>query len=385
VDEGIGLAEDYVQALENNKLTGKIWRIRSEMITIETPAYTRQFLNQWKSRCYEHFWFPNQQQILDGRMDISVVSIPDEFFRYLYDPELNEIGEGYSEGYVMVQYSPSHTLSYENGKNTYAPYSYFEEGSKLKIGKNEYVVKYGDATRMVYRVCGTVMPTISDHPVIFLPEHHFIEEFGEGMTYALMLDAKHDCYELMRPELERLGLSFAITTDEEVNAATTEMKNKMYTDDREIITSYADIDGRLDQFTETEQALRAIQTVGYSLAGMVFLIGALNIINTSLSSASDRKREFAMLEAVGMTERQLMKMLLAESLYIGGTAVLITVCVGFPIIAFIINTAMDALVSLNWISGLIMLTVCIAVSIMSGLAAFRLTKSSSVVERIKYE
>ena len=69
----------------------------------------------------------------------------------------------------------------------------------------------------------------------------------------------------------------------------------------------------------------------------------------------------------------------------GGAAVLITVGIGFPLIAIIINTAMNALVSLNWLSGVIMLAVCIAVSMLSGLAAFRLTKSAAVVERIKVE
>ena len=78
-------------------------------------------------------------------------------------------------------------------------------------------------------------------------------------------------------------------------------------------------------------------------------------------------------------------MLLTESLYSGGAAVLITVGIGFPLIAIIINTAMNALVSLNWQSGVIMLMVCIAVSVLSGLAVFRLTKSAAVVERIKVE
>lgn len=60
-------------------------------------------------------------------------------------------------------------------------------------------------------------------------------------------------------------------------------------------------------------------------------------------------------------------------------------CIGFPLIAVIINTAMDALVTLHWQSGIMMLTVCIAVSVLSGLAVFRLTKSAAVVERIKVE
>ncbi|MBQ7983729.1 MAG: ABC transporter permease [Clostridia bacterium] len=383
IDEGIALDEGYISALENNAMTKKIWRIRSEMITIETPAYTRRFLKNWKSACYEHYWNPIQQQILDGRMEIAVVGIPDEFFPYLYDTELNEIGDGFNDGYVMVQYSPTHTLSYENGKNTYAPYSYFEEGSTLKIGKNEYTVKYGDATRMTYKVCGTVMAGIVDRPIIFLPEHHFMEEFGEGRTFALLLDTKPDCYERMRFELEQLGEFFALSIDAEVHENFEAMREEMYSDRHDVIESYAAIDGRLDYFTEMEQNLRAIETVGYSLAAMIFLIGALNIVNTALSSAAERRREFAMLEAVGMTDRQMMRMILTESLYSGGAAVLITVCIGFPLISVIINTAMDALVSLHWQSGMIMLTVCIAVSVLSGLAVFRLSKSTSAAERIQ--
>ena len=76
---------------------------------------------------------------------------------------------------------------------------------------------------------------------------------------------------------------------------------------------------------------------------------------------------------------------LYDRMYSGGAAVLITVCVGFPLIAVIINTAMDALVSLHWLSGVMMLAVCITVSILSGLAVFRLTKSAAVMERIKLE
>lgn len=72
-------------------------------------------------------------------------------------------------------------------------------------------------------------------------------------------------------------------------------------------------------------------------------------------------------------------------MYNDSAAVLITVCIGFPLIALIINTAMGALVSLHWLSGVMMLAVCITVLILSGLAVFRLTKSAAVMERIKLE
>lgn len=385
LDEGISLTEEYITTLENSTLTEKVWRLRTTMITMDTPEYTKQFLRNWKAGCNEHFWYPVQQQILDGMMEIVVVGIPDDFFGFLLDSDLNEIGDDYTEGWVLVEYSPTQTYTYSDGNYTYAPYSYFEEGTNLTLGQNRYKVKYGDATRMTHLICGYLSNIALDHPIIYLPEHHFLEEFGEGETYALLLDAKEDCYDLMRAEIERLSEPFRLNVDIERKDAYDALYNSIYTIQKEVVAAYASIDGRLDGFEEMAQNVQAIRTVGYSLAAMIFLIGALNIVNTALSSAAERKREFAMLEAVGMTDRQMMRMLLTESLYSGGVAVLITVCVGFPLITVIINTAMNALVSLNWLSGIIMLAVCIAISILSGMAVFRLTKSAAVVERIRGE
>ncbi len=385
LDEGISLTEEYVAALESSPLTKEIWQLRTTMVMMNTPEYTKQFLRNWKAGCSEHFWEPIQQEILDGIMEIVVVGIPDEFFGFLLDNDLNPIGDGYSDGYVMVQYSPTRTYGYSDGNYTYAPYAYFEEGSKLNLGQNSYQVKYGDDSVMPHLICGYLSGIEINRPIVYLPEHHFLEEFGEGTTYGLLLNAKEDCYDLMRAEIERLSEPFRLNVDVERKDAYDALYNSMFTTQREIVAAYAHIDGRLDGFAEMEQNIRAIQTVGYSLAAMIFLIGALNIVNTALSSAAERKREFAMLEAVGMTDKQMMRMLFTESLYSGGVAVLITACIGFPLIALIINTAMDALVTLHWLSGVIMLAVCIVVSVLSGLAVFRLTKSDAIVERIKVE
>ncbi len=104
LDEGISLTEEYIAALENSPLTKELWRLRTTMITMDTPEYTKQFLRNWKAGCYEHFWFPIQQEILDGTMDIVVVGIPDEFFGTLLDNDLNEIGDDYADGWVVVEY-----------------------------------------------------------------------------------------------------------------------------------------------------------------------------------------------------------------------------------------------------------------------------------------
>jgi len=77
--------------------------------------------------------------------------------------------------------------------------------------------------------------------------------------------------------------------------------------------------------------------------------------------------------------------MLLENFRIAGLAGCITAFVGIPLVTVILRTAMGAAVPISWQAGLLMLAVCIAVSMLSGLAAYQLTKAAPVVERIKVE
>ncbi len=56
-------------------------------------------------------------------------------------------------------------------------------------------------------------------------------------------------------------------------------------------------------------------TMGSALSGIVGLVGVLNFINAVLTGILSRKREFAVLQSVGMTGKQLKTMLVCEGLY----------------------------------------------------------------------
>ena len=58
-----------------------------------------------------------------------------------------------------------------------------------------------------------------------------------------------------------------------------------------------------------------ISVVGIGLAGIIGVIGALNFMNVMLTNVAVRRREFAMMEAIGMTKRQMVGMLSAEGMY----------------------------------------------------------------------
>lgn len=66
----------------------------------------------------------------------------------------------------------------------------------------------------------------------------------------------------------------------------------------------------------------------YGISAFVIIFGLLNMINTLINSAIMRKREFALLQAVGMTNRQLRKMLYIEGAGISIKAVCIAAAAG---------------------------------------------------------
>ncbi len=381
-DGGIGMGEDYCKAVEDSVYTDKAFRIRTAMTQISTPREARESLGYLRN---EYKWFdsyPELKKALAGQLDILVVGIPDELFGLIQLSKKDTLGEGYTSGYAV--YDGGKTGGITDGEGNPYDFAYFEDGAMITLGDGSYQVKKTTVIYPTYNITGWIDSGIY-RAVVYLPESAFLDEFGEGLSYAMLVNAKNDCYDLLRTELERLGNMFAVTIDETIAERHRAESEESGTSSIETLSFSAGIDGRMDHLDQMKQTVLSIQTVGYSLAGMIFLVGALNIVNTAMSSATERRREFAMLEAVGMTDRQMMRMLLTESLYSGGVAVLITVCVGFPLIAVIINTAMDALVSLHWLSGVMMLAVCITVSILSGLAVFRLMKSAAVVERIKVE
>lgn len=101
---------------------------------------------------------------------------------------------------------------------------------------------------------------------------------------------------------------------------------------------YADKQTYLDEFNDF---IKMVKLVGGTLSGILALIGILNFVNAVVTGIISRKRELAMMNAVGMTGRQLKAMLMWEGIYY---AVLTAVC------ALIIGTLLSYVV-VNSIAG----------------------------------
>lgn len=73
---------------------------------------------------------------------------------------------------------------------------------------------------------------------------------------------------------------------------------------------------------------RMFSVVGGLLSFILGLIGTLNLVNAMITSILSRKQEFAMMQAVGMTGKQLEKMLAMEGIWYGSWTLLVSATLG---------------------------------------------------------
>lgn len=109
-----------------------------------------------------------------------------------------------------------------------------------------------------------------------------------------------------------MSYAFNVADDKEAAA---EAFLKEYTTSVEPTMNY---DSKATVMASFSDMRNTVLLVGGALGGIIGLIGILNFINAVLTSIVSRKKEFAMLQSIGMTRKQLRKMLCCEGLYYAG-------------------------------------------------------------------
>ena len=142
--------------------------------------------------------------------------------------------------------------------------------------------------------------------------------------------------------------------------------------------------GKLTNMKALQERLRAIQLTGYSLCGIIFLIGLLNMVNSALTSTELRRREFAMLETVGMTHAQLRRMLLYEN-SVGGLFGLVAFTVGSALSYALLAQIFDVKVSAISLPAVGILLLLFVVGWVTAELSFKAATNVSLTERVKWE
>lgn len=186
---------------------------------------------------------------------------------------------------------------------------YYEVGEKVTL-------QFGDGREKEYEVLaiGTVPYAVSVHhghyiePNFILPEQELRTQYPgvRGLTAILNVEEQY------------------ISSTEEWLTAYCEAVNDQ-------------LQSRSAKTYEDEfQTMKIMFTVvGGALSGVLGVIGVLNFVNSIITAMIARRRELAMLESIGMTQKQLQKMLCLEGLYYIFFTLVVTMTIGAIFVRFL--------------------------------------------------
>lgn len=149
---------------------------------------------------------------------------------------------------------------------------------------------------------------------------------GLGLDGAMVF-APETLFQELLPEIENFSYSWSIVSDSEQSQSVEEgLQNIVSIHSDLAINSFADT---VENDTNSKFYM-AMKIVSW----LIFLFGVVNLINTTLANQLSRKRENSILRSIGLTQKQLYKMIVCEEIYYALFAMAATLIIGLPVAIF---------------------------------------------------
>ncbi len=241
-----------------------------------------------------------------------------------------------------------------------------EERVKHHAG-DRVCLQYGDGALREYEIIAVVKRhgyslsnRISSDFSYYLSAEEFKKNFSDVYLMSYLLDVKDGQEEVMEDFL------------------------KTYTTETEPDMSY---ESRKQYEGTFNELVGMVMLVGTGLCGMIGLIGILNFINVIITGIAGRKREFAMMEAIGMTRRQLVGMLMAEGVCYALLSAVASLLLGTLFSLTALKAVGDGLWFIQYKFTALPALLCCPALLVLGLSVpgivYGLQKRSSIVEEIR--
>ena len=150
-----------------------------------------------------------------------------------------------------------------------------------------------------------------------------------------------------------------------------------------------DYESKATYQAEFESMRSMFLTLGSALSLIIGLVGMLNFLNAVLTGIITRRHEFAVLQAIGMTGRQLGRMLMLEGLYYALLAMAVSLALSLTLGPLIGTGCANVFWFFTYRLSLLPLAALLPVFVLLGIAiplvTYRGAAKQSVVERLRAE
>ncbi len=171
------------------------------------------------------------------------------------------------------------------------------------------------------------------------------------------------------------------------NEESVRMQIKQLTQHNISIPSVAHIQIKSEELEEFRSSILSMRIMTSGICAILILIGIINFINVMLTGIFTRRNELAVMESIGMTKKQVRKMLIFEGFYYALITDSLILTLGSGIVYIFgklsLKIADYAIFSYPWqliiCISLIILIICILVPA----AVYRIVAKNSVTDRLR--
>ena len=162
------------------------------------------------------------------------------------------------------------------------------------------------------------------------------------------------------------------------------VKNKLKTivsENRLVLESKTDM---MESFNKSSVMMNV---VGGGISIILIFIGLLNFINVMVTNVNVRLQELAIMESIGMTKKQIKKMLTIEGAYYASITTLLTCTLGMGVVYLIAqltkNIADYAEFVFPGMELIFLITLIFAVCLITPVMAYKYSSKKTVTERLR--
>lgn len=255
-----------------------------------------------------------------------------------------------------------------------------------KFSSGQYALAIGPAVEP-----GTGLPTYSVGETVNIKGREFtlmailsplqpMVEGTSGLSFDLPLVISADAFQQLWPDSNLRKYYFNVS-------------DKMIEKSQDLLEQYQqtmaqgmNITSRQTMVDQYQSQTRASAVMGYTVSIVIALVGVLNFVNSMVTAIVSRKKEFAMIQSIGMTKRQLRKMLVFEGLDYAALTLAASYILSTIVVGVIVRGVVDGGFS-TFHFTLLPLVVCTPVLIILAVVipylCFKNLEKQSVVERLR--
>ena len=210
-----------------------------------------------------------------------------------------------------------------------------------------------------------------------------IGDYGSGMTnYDYLIMAKEAADRLSE---YNSSAYFHVIADKDYD-------QKLYESLEKIVKESGRIEMRTwkGEYDNWSTAMAMTSGAAYAFLGILAVISVMNLINTMINSVHVRKKELGMLQAIGMSDSQLMKMLQAEGLFYTAGTLLISVglgsLAGYPVFLYAKNQGMFEITAYHypWAAAVALAAALLAIQILLAVGIGKSVQKDSLIDRVRF-